>query len=212
MTTHAYDELYAGRARIALGNMLHFAVYDLKWDISKFYMAFINSGIAKRFGNGEPRLTVGLSGAELAYEVILKTTGEKCLITPAYSSEKSPEYWAGWALAYYEWYRDTSFERINKIIPIEEVINMYSPLHEADITKFIEIMDELISKAPTENRLARIRAYSGLTQKLLAEKSGVSVRMIEQYEQGKKDIKRASSETVYKLSKALGCDMSDLIT
>lgn len=64
---------------------------------------------------------------------------------------------------------------------------------------------------PKEKQLARLRIYAGLTQKALAKNSGVSVRMIEQYEQGKKDINKASAETVYKLSQALGCSMEDLI-
>ena len=67
MMTTAYNELYIGRARITLGNMLHFAVYDLKRDISAFYQSFIDTGLAGRFGAGEPKLTVGMSGAELAY-------------------------------------------------------------------------------------------------------------------------------------------------
>ena len=50
-----------------------------------------------------------------------------------------------------------------------------------------------------------------LTQKALAERSGVSVRMIEQYEQGKKDINKASARTVYQLSRTLHCRMEDLI-
>ncbi|MBO4883312.1 MAG: helix-turn-helix transcriptional regulator [Lachnospiraceae bacterium] len=66
-------------------------------------------------------------------------------------------------------------------------------------------------KSPKAEQLARLRAYANLTQKMLAEKSGVSVRMIEHYEQGKKDINHASAETIYKLSKALGCKMEDLI-
>ena len=71
----AYDKLYIDRAQITLGSMLHFAVYDLGRDISEFYDDFISSGISARFGQGEPKVTVGLSGAELAYEEIYKTTG-----------------------------------------------------------------------------------------------------------------------------------------
>lgn len=88
---------------------------------------------------------------------------------------------------------------------------MYSPYHEADITKFIIEIDRRIESRREESRLARLRAYAGLSQRMLAERSGVSVRMIEQYEQGKKDINRASSATVYQLSKALDCRMEDLL-
>lgn len=50
-----------------------------------------------------------------------------------------------------------------------------------------------------------------LSQSELAKKSTVSVRMIQKYEQGGKNINKAQAETVYKLSKALGCTMEDLI-
>ena len=210
MTT-AYDELYLGRARITLGSMLHFAVYDLERDISVFFENFISSGLSYRFGRGEPKVTVGISGAELANEVIYRTTGRECEVKPSPIYDKSPEYWAGWALAYYEWYKNISFEEINRIVPIADVIRLYDPLHEADITKFVEVMDARINEKFHRDQLARLRIYAGLTQKALAENSGVSVRMIEQYEQGKKDINKASAETVYKLSQALGCSMEDLI-
>ncbi len=72
----------------------------------------------------------------------------------------------------------------------------------------VEINDK---KLQNDSQLARLRAYAGLTQKALGEKSGVSKRMIEQYEQGKKNLNHASAETVYKLSQALGCRMEDLV-
>ena len=43
---HAYDKVYLDKARTALGRMLDFAVYDLKYDIEDFFALFITSGIA----------------------------------------------------------------------------------------------------------------------------------------------------------------------
>ena len=59
--------------------------------------------------------------------------------------------------------------------------------------------------------LKEYRAKAGLSQSQLAEASGVNVRMIQYYEQGVKDINKASGETLYKLSRALGCKMEDLL-
>ena len=61
------------------------------------------------------------------------------------------------------------------------------------------------------NNLKRIRTEAGVSQSRLAELSGVNVRMIQYYEQGVKDINSAGALTVYKLAKALGCAMEDLI-
>lgn len=59
--------------------------------------------------------------------------------------------------------------------------------------------------------LKLMRNAARMTQKDLAKKSGVSLRMIQYYEQGYKDINRASFETVCKLANALHCDAEDLL-
>lgn len=69
-----------------------------------------------------------------------------------------------------------------------------------------------MQKRTVKNNLKLIRIKAGLTQKELAKKSGVNFRMIQHYEQGDKDIKKAAAETVFKLAKALNCDITDLIS
>lgn len=59
--------------------------------------------------------------------------------------------------------------------------------------------------------LKELRNRTNLTQKELAEKASVSLRMVQKYEQGEKDLNKAQGITLYKLSKALGCRMEDLI-
>lgn len=49
------------------------------------------------------------------------------------------------------------------------------------------------------------------TQAELAKRSGVGLRSIQMYEQRNKNINKASAETLYRLSKVLGCMMEDLI-
>ena len=48
----------------------------------------------------------------------------------------------GVALAYYQWLRCIPFETILAAVPMEQIERSYYPLHEADIRKFVEIMDE----------------------------------------------------------------------
>lgn len=55
------------------------------------------------------------------------------------------------------------------------------------------------------------REETGISQSGLAESSGVSVRMIQHYEQGFKDINKAAAITVKRLADALGCKIEDLI-
>ena len=88
---------------------------------------------------------------------------------------------------------------------------MYNPYHEMDVMQFVEAMDEKLSKYGSEAILKRLRLYAELTQKQLAERSGVSQRMIEQYEQGRKELRHASADTVKRLAKELGCSMELLL-
>lgn len=61
------------------------------------------------------------------------------------------------------------------------------------------------------SNLKTIRENRDFSQAKLAEASGVSIRMIQYYEQGFKDINKAQAITVYKLAEALDCGMEDLI-
>ena len=55
------------------------------------------------------------------------------------------------------------------------------------------------------------RLAAGLSQSELAKKTGINVRLIQDYEQGHKPINRAAAETIFILSKALGCTMEELL-
>lgn len=61
------------------------------------------------------------------------------------------------------------------------------------------------------SKLKRIREAAGFSQSQLAKASGVSVRMIQHYEQGVNDINAAGALTVYKLAQALNCSIEDLL-
>ena len=52
---------------------------------------------------------------------------------------------------------------------------------------------------------------ANLTQTELAKRSGVSLRSIQMYEQKNKDINKANVTSLYMLSKALNCNIEDLI-
>ena len=61
------------------------------------------------------------------------------------------------------------------------------------------------------SKLKEIRKNSGLTQSRLSELSGVSLRIIQHYEQGYKDINKAQAMTIYQLAQVLGCTMEELL-
>lgn len=61
------------------------------------------------------------------------------------------------------------------------------------------------------SNLKAIRKERKLTQAELARESGVSIKMIQKYEQGVIDINRAAAETVIKLAMALGVDIAAIL-
>lgn len=208
---HAYDKVYLDKARTALGRMLDFAVYDLKIDLTEFFDLFIASGVASRFEQGDYSVIVGMSGVELAYKVLEESAIEVTRIKPHYTADRSTEYWTGWALAYYQWETALGFAEIIRSVPIETIVGLYFPYHEMDIRQFCDKMNELYRAANPETELKRWRKNAGLSQRELAERSGVPLRTIQQYEQRQKSINKAKVEYLVMLAKVLCCDVDELL-
>lgn len=61
------------------------------------------------------------------------------------------------------------------------------------------------------NKLKEIRTQQGLSQSLLSKEANVSLKTLQAYEQGDRDLNKAQAETVYKLAQALNCKMEELI-
>lgn len=207
----AYDKVYLEKAQTALGRMLDFAVYDLNYDLRSFFDLFISSGIAARFELGDFTVIVGMSGVELCYLVLEKANQTVNRIKPRYTMNRSPEYWTGWALAYYQWYTALRFQQITQYIPINEILNLYTPYHEMDIRQFCDKMNELYAAAHPDTNLKTLRVKSGLSQRELSEISGVPLRTIQQYEQRQKNINKAQAEYLIMLAQALCCKPDDLL-
>ena len=207
----AYDKVYLAKARTALGRMLDFAVYDLKYDIAEFFNLFIKSGVAKRFETGDFTVLVGMSGVELAYEVLEQSGVESERIKPNYAFSGSEEFWTGWALAYYQWETAMSFAEIVQYVPIKDMVALYQPYHEMDIRQFVDKVNEMYKAAKPETNLKLLRQKAGLSQRGLADLSGVPVRTIQQYEQRQKSINKAQAEYLVMLAQVLCCEVGDLM-
>lgn len=213
MMMNAYSELYLDDAMCNLGDMVEYAVCDLEFDPDEFFTWFISSGLASKFEKGNPKYIAGMSGFELAESVLKETNVGYEKREPSYREFKGREYWAGWIFAYYQWVTGRRFEDIVKDgLDISTVLSMYV-LHEADESKFVEAANEIIAKnkAKSKSKLHEIRKARGFTQQQLSVASGVSLRMIQLYEQRQNDISKAQVNVVISLAKALGCEIEDLM-
>ena len=207
----AYRETYLNHAQAVLGDTLDYAVNICHILGDDFAKLFCGSSISKRFEKGEPAIVAGKSGIEIAMDVVFETTGKQLEAIPAEHMERSAEYWIGWAVAYYQWYSARRYSDIFKVLTFNDLQIMYNTLHEADITKFVDIAEEQIKEHFKDTNLKRIRTAYGCTQAELAKLSGVTLRSIQMYEQRRKDINKASVETLYSIAKVLGCAIEDLI-
>lgn len=146
MATNAYSEVFLSDAMSNMGEALEYATCACGIEGQLFLNDFVKSGVAERFGTGEPRLISGMSGIELA-EIVLERCGRP---TPSEGKSivgYSPEYWAGEVYAYYQWYSGCSFAEIFQAAPFEQVLQMYWLLHETDISKSAAILDGMLERS-----------------------------------------------------------------
>ena len=142
-----YDESYLDDAMNNLGGMFDYAVNDCGIVLSDIYDYFNSSGVAEAYAIGHPKYIAGLSGPELASEVLYRTFNKRPETPPSINYDKSPEYWTGWILAYYQWLREYNFIEMQKNgLTVEHVFSLYETLHEADVSKFVSIADKIMNK------------------------------------------------------------------
>ena len=209
--TPAFQEIYLNKAQSTLGDAFDYAINVCNISGANFIKMFVASSICKRIENGEPAYVSGKSGIEIVLEIVKETMGKDIEIQVSEHFGRSKEYWIGWAVAYYQWHSGRKYSDIFKVFSFEDLQKMYYTLHEADVSKFVEIVDARMKEYFPDTNLKRIRMAAGCSQSELAERSGVSLRSIQMYEQRNKEINKAGAETVYRLSKALGCTMEDLL-
>ena len=207
----AYNELYLNDAKENLAEFFDYAINSCKFDANFFAKLFVQSGYADKFERGNPAIIAGMSGIELAKKVITYAYPNWKFPEKIFSEDRSNVYWAGWALAEYQWATCKRFKDIFSRISLSQIVSMYHVYHEMDIEHFIEDMNRNYDSVERETHLKTIRENRGISQAELAKLSGVSLRSIQMYEQKVNHIDKAQAGTVYKLSRVLGCTVEDLL-
>ena len=201
---HAYNEVYLDTVMKNLAALFDIAINAEDYNEDEFADIFSKSDMASGIENGTPDMLAGKSATELLIEL----TGKDCEYTNI-PMARTPQYWAGWILAFAQWYLNKSFADILSVMPFSRLVNMYHPYHEADEMKTVEIIQDLF---PNDSTLKKLRLERGLTQEQLALLSGVNVRSVRSYEQGSNDISKAQGETLVRLAKTLNCKVENLLS
>ena len=196
MVTKSNNSLYNEVVSENIGFIYQYAV-NCGFDPIIFWNKFINSYVCKEIEMGNPKYLVGHSAIEL-FNFIINDSNNSDFIIPEPFYSRPRFYWAGWSIAKYQHYRGLSFYELNKIVSIEQILPLYDTLHEADITKFYMILDEIVFNHKKESNLKIIRTAAGLSQSELSK-----------IERG--EIYNPSNVFLYRLSKALDVEYNDLL-
>lgn len=204
------NDEYIGGMKGTFGAMFDYVVNHCNLDGDDFLDMMICSGIANQIEHTNPKYVAGRSGIELARDVAEEMNYDLKENNREMSTDlRSADYWCGWALIQYQNYSGFRFKRIHRLIKYKDLLKLYPKYHQMDITKLYDYLDDLSEKE--KNSLKKQREFVGMSQSELAVKSGTSLRTLQAYEQGVKDIRKAQVKTVRKLAESMGCEMDDII-
>ena len=211
MKEFAYSNLYIDDFQETFGSMFQYVERDLQIDPKVFYDMFMISDVAHGIEYGDPKYIAGMSGIELARAVILEKTCKYPDIENKFYPDRSEWYWVGFVLSYYQWLRNVSFMMIDSLgLTVDTIKDKYI-LHEADISKFVEVADSITQLDRGKGRvISYYRKLNGYSQREFAEYTGVPLRMIQLYEQGQNDISKANVDYVVRMANGLGIDVEML--
>lgn len=208
----AYADTYLPDAMRNLAEAFDYAANACGLSLNDFGDAFLTSGLATAWEAGSPKVISGHSGTELVQECFtragLNRQWPPARIDPL---DRTPEYWAGWVLAYAQHQTARPFADFIRDLPPNEIVALYHPLHEASEDTFVDRAESIIRRKRTDTQLARQRRITGFSQAELARRSGINIRNIQQYEQRAKNINHASAITLVSFGKALGCQPAQLL-
>ena len=211
MMIRAYSEDYLDDAMKNLGEAVEYAPLACHVDPDSFLERFLVSRLAEEFERGNPRYVCGMSGTELARLTLIRTGDADCFEKPLSNEYLPAEYWCGWSLAHYQWYSCRSFRMIRRCVSMQQILQAYPALHQSPDEKFLEYMDDAVIRTERGSRLQQMRRLHAYSQRILADKAGVNLRTLQQYETGAKDIRKASFDTVQALAWALDCSAEDIV-
>lgn len=135
----AYIEPYLKDVMRNMGVMAHFCINEYGLSPKEFSVLFANSHVAEQISIGNPRFLTGMSGKEMADMLMESSVGLDTRLSNSSTYQVTPEYWAGWVMAYYQWYSAKSFSQMYADgQTYEKILMMYHPMHEADLAKVVE--------------------------------------------------------------------------
>ena len=172
---------------------------------------FIASGVARELQCQNVAYAQGMSGLELAI-LCAKPLGIDLSAIEVVASQWSPEGWAGRMLALFQIQTGCTYEGVFRLMGFDELRDLYFSHEEDTPEEFCNFLSKMLKQRHVPgSRLKKLRTEAGFTQSQLACKAGLSLRSVQQYEQGIVSINNAAAGCLYKMSMVLQCPMEDLL-
>lgn len=172
---------------------------------------FLSSSYRERLEQEDLLTIYGMSGQELAIRIIFEDSGKMMERKQASKDSLSSSYWAGEAIAYWQAATQLSFASLLERLSLTEIKSMYSPYHEMDFGAFATEANRRYKENETITPLQMARSKAKLSQSKLANRSGLSLRTLQDYEQNRKSLSNAAAKTIFLLAKALKVSPESLL-
>lgn len=199
------EEPLAGRLCVYLKQVRH-------EEPENFFRLFRISGLQKDWDESGRKLCAKMEPGEL-YSAVLKRLGmtkENELPEEELPSDEKT-LWAGNLLDYIQRKTGKSFSSILEDISFHELEVLYEPLKAFSAEQSFQVIREKIRQKGKKTWIQRIRRRRGLSQRELAEKSGVNLRTLQQYEIRDKDIEKAAAGKLLAMARVLSCRPEELM-
>lgn len=152
----AYYDYYLSFAMDQTADFFDFAVNTDGRNIDDFTKDYFLPLFAPKIETADPFFLCGKSSIENYRDTMNYPVNPKIVFF------KSEEYWAGWVLAFTQWYCNRPFAELLSVIPASRLVRMYYPLHEADETHTADIFEEELLRRDLERSDAVEDAIAGI--------------------------------------------------
>ncbi len=198
----AYNEIYLSNVYRNLGSLFDIASNLEDMDIDQFAGLFSTSSVARGIESGSPRYLAGMSPQAMFEEIT-----NRRIIGRMPPSRGSDAEWTGYIAAYSQWHCGCTFKEMFSAVSAARMMSLRDTTH-GDAMGAVSIIIDTMNPVTV---LKRLREERGISQSELALYSGVPIRSIRAYEQGTVDLCKAQGDTLYSLSRVLGCPVDVLI-
>lgn len=200
---YAYEEKHLTTIAEIVGDIFRKATCIEDFEIDRFAQEFAKSEVAHAIEYGDLDYLISEEiEDDIASLICSEPNKEYC------EDINSREYWVGYILVFIQRAVRRNFKEIFALYLCSRLLKDYDTYGDMDPIEMVKKIKQYISMG---NKLKQFREKKKMTQQELSNTSNVTVKNIKAYEDGTVDISKAQGDTLFRLSRALGCTIEELL-